>query len=104
MEIRKNITLLVAVGTIVILLTGCTSSIQMDVKTDGESVNKSVGTSRLQELGSGLYYDQMTGIVYWWNGVLTIGSQTSTTPTPYYSKNGKLYRYDPASNTMEEIE
>lgn len=82
---------------------GSNSSTRMNVKTDNETINKEFGTARLQSLGSGLYYDQTTGIVYWWNGVLTIGSQTSTTPTPYYSENGKLYRYDPESNTMEEI-
>jgi putative type II protein secretion system D len=104
MRIRKGIILLVTIGAIFIFITSCTSSTQMNVKTDNGAVNKEFGTVRLQSLGSGLYYDQTTGIVYWWNGVLTIGSQASTTPTPYYSENGKLYRYDPVSSTMEEIE
>lgn len=100
---KKRITLLLIAGLIAISLVGCTSSTQMNVKTDNGAVNKEFGTARLQSLGSGLYYDQTTGIVYWWNGVLTTGSQVSTVPTPYYSENGKLYRYDPISNTMEEV-
>lgn len=102
-KIKKSIILLATVGIIFILLTGCASSTQMNIRTDNGSVNTSPGISRLQKLGSGLYYDQTTGIVYWWNGSLIIGSNVATTPTPYYSEHGKLYRYDPASNTMGEI-
>ena len=100
---KKYITLLLTTGLIAISLVGCTSSTQMSIKTDNETVNKEFGTARLQNLGSGLYYDQTTGIVYWWNGSLTPGSNVATTPTPYYSEHGKLYRYDPVSNTMEEV-
>lgn len=101
-------TLIIAlIATLLIFTTlmsvGNKSSTQMNVKTSRGSVSKEFGVARLQSLGNGLYYDQTTGIVYWWNGVLTIGSQTSTTPTPYYSENGKLYRYNPTDNTMEEI-
>lgn len=103
MRIRKGIILLVTIGAVFISITGCVSSMQMNIKTDGESVSKPVGISRLQKLGSGLYYDQTTGIVYFWNESFSMGSSSSTTPTPYYSENGKLYRYDPVSNTMEEI-
>lgn len=99
---KKRITLLLIAGLITISLVDCTSSTQMNVKTDNGAVNKEFGTARLQSLGSGLYYDQTTGIVYFWNGVFSI-AKNSTTPTPYYSENGKLYRYDPVSNTMEEV-
>ena len=103
MRIRKGIILLATIGAIFISITSCGSSIWTSIKTDGKSVSKPAGVSRLQSLGSGLYYDQTTGIVYFWNGTFSVGSSSSTTPTPYYSENGKLYRYDPASNTMEEI-
>ena len=99
---KKRITLLLISGLTAISLVGCTSSTQMNVKTDNGAVNKEFGTARLQSLGSGLYYDQTTGIVYFWNGVLGL-QKNSITPTPYYSENGKLYRYDPVSNTMEEV-
>ena len=39
-----------------------------------------------------LYYDTNTNIAYIWNG------------SPYYASNGKPYRYNPSSNTLEEIE
>ncbi len=102
MRIRKGIILLVTIGAVFISITGCVSSTQMNIKTDEESVSKPVGISGLQKLDDGLHYDQTTGIVYWWNG--SFGARRSATmPTPYYSENGKLYRYDPVSNTMEEI-
>ena len=78
-------------------------SMQASVKTTEGAAYKDFGVDRLQKLGGGLYYDQTTGIVYWWNGSLHYGSSDSTTPTPYYSENGKLYRYDPVSSTMEEV-
>ena len=101
MNKEMGLTLVIAlIATILIFAglfsVGSNSSTRMNV-------NKEFGATRLQSLGNGLYYDQTTGIVYWWNGVLTIGSQTSTTPTPYYSENGKLYRYNPVDNTMEEV-
>lgn len=88
-----------------ILLTAFDSdhSMQASVKTTEENAYKDFGVDRLQKLGGGLYYDQTTGIVYWWNGVFSVGHRCTTTPTPYYSENGKLYRYDPVSNTMEEV-
>ena len=77
-------------------------SMQASVKTTEGTTYKDFGVDTLQKLDDGLYYDQTTGIVYFWNGVFSIANN-STTPTPYYSENGKLYRYDPVSNTMEEV-
>ena len=79
-------------------------SMQASVKTTEGTAYKDFGVDRLQKLDGGLYYDQTTGIVYFWNGFFSITKNSATTPTPYYSGNGKLYRYDPVSNTMEEIE
>lgn len=79
-------------------------SMQANIKTTEGTVYKDFGVDRLQKLNDRLYYDQTTGIVYFWNGVFSIAKNSnSTTPTPYYSENGKLCRYDPVSNTMEEI-
>lgn len=77
-------------------------SMQVSVKTTEGTTYQDFGVDMLQKLDGGLYYDQTTGIVYFWNGVFSI-AKNSTTPTPYYSENGKLYRYDPVSNTMEEV-
>lgn len=77
-------------------------SMQASVKTTEGTAYKDFGVDMLQKLDDGLYYDQTTGIVYFWNGVFSI-AKNSTTPTQYYSENGKLYRYDPVSNTMDEV-
>lgn len=107
MDKDMGLTLVIALIVTILIFAGLfsvgsNSSTQMNVKTGSGSVNKEFRAARLQSLGNGLYYDQNTGIVYWWNGALSL-SQYDTTPTPYYSENGKLYRYDPVSNTMEEI-
>lgn len=89
-----------------ILLTAFDSdhSMQASVKTTEGTAYKDFGVvDRLQKLDGGLYYDQTTGIVYFWNGSFGIARNSATMPTPYYSENGKLYRYDPVSNTMEEV-
>ena len=107
MDKDMGLTLVIALIVTILIFAGLfsvgsNSSTQMNVKTGSGSVNKEFGAARLQSLGNRLYYDQNTGIVYWWNGALFL-SQHDTTPTPYYSENGKLYRYDPVSNTMEEV-
>ena len=50
----------------------------------------------------GLWYDTSTQIVYIWNG--NISGYSATTPSPYYSPNGHLYKYNPEANMLEEIE
>lgn len=59
------------------------------------------GKSALIEIGNLLYYDKSTYIVYWWNG-RSIGER-ATTPTPYISSNGLPYKYNPDTNSFEEI-
>lgn len=78
-------------------------SMQASVKTTEGTTYKDFGVDTLQKLDGGLYYNQTTGIVYFWNGSFSMGGSSATMPTPYYSENGKLYRYDPVSNTMEEV-
>lgn len=60
------------------------------------------GRSALVEIGDYLWCDSTTRIVYWWNG--RIGGNVATTPTPYYAPNGLPYRYNPETNTFEEID
>lgn len=61
-----------------------------------------MGKDSLIEIGDCVYYDSYTGVVYWWNGYMKTG-HSNTSPTPYYSPNGYLYRYIPETNTLEEI-
>lgn len=78
--------------------------IAVNVENQETLQNTVLGIDALVELGNGLYYDSTTRIVYWWNGQIGIGAYAATTPTPYYAPNGLPYRYNPETNTFEEIE
>lgn len=99
-----------AVFLVVISLTGCAPSEPELVPVNVNATNQTnitrqvLGEEALIELGSGLYYDSVTGIVYWWNGRFDPTYYGATTPTPYYAPNGLPYRYNPETNTFEEIE
>lgn len=38
-----------------------------------------------------------------WSGSMDGHHYQDTTPSPYYAPNGKPYRYNPETNTFEEI-
>lgn len=82
------------------------TTISVNVENGEKLANVKLGTKALVEIGNSVYYDSATGIVYWWNG--NLGADTSddyeTTPTPYYAPNGLPYRYNPTTNTFEEID
>lgn len=65
------------------------------------SVNN-YGIENLKYIGGGLYYDTVTEIVYFWNGKYE--TYSATMPTPYYSKNGKLFTYNSHTNSFTEVE
>ena len=98
--------LLLFLATIVLIssLTGCGDSRTIVVNTDNDqNLSGSVfGKDALIKIGNGLWYDSTTRIVYWWNGALS-HVYHDTTPTPYYAPNGLPYRYNPETNTFEEI-
>lgn len=92
---------------IVLSLAACApadNSINVNAENRDELSGGKFGKSALVEIGDYLYYDSTTRIVYWWNGMLLNANHNSTTPTPYYAPNGLPYRYDPTTNTFEEIE
>ena len=82
------------------------TTINANVETNTEPSNTMPGIHSLKEIGDGLWYDSDTRIVYWWNGSLVYyyRNSTDTTPTAYYAPNGLPYRYNPETNTFEEIE
>lgn len=85
-------------------LVGCTATtetININVKRDNTLSGNTFGMSALIEIGDKLWYDSTTRIVYWWNG--WINGTTATVPSPYYAPNGLPYRYNPETNTFEEI-
>lgn len=92
---------------IMLTMTGCAEipeAIVVNVENQGTLSNNTLGLNALIMIGNGLYYDSTTRIVYWWNGVLDVNEHDATTPTPYYASNGLPYRYNPETNTFEEIE
>lgn len=104
MKTKKRIVLITTTISIALGLTGC-QKIKLspdEVKAPSELTDTVIGKDAMIQIGSGLYYDSFTRIVYWWNGYLA-ESKWATTPTPYYAPNGLPYRYNLETNTFEEI-
>lgn len=100
----KRLILTILVCSLLFSLSGCGSTTVVSVNVENEDIhNSSFGKSALIEIGDGLYYDSTTRIVYWWNGRLIKGYH-DTTPSPYYAPNGLPYKYNPETNTFEEVE
>lgn len=101
----RKLSLIVVAAILVLSLASCDEQtiIQVNAENPEGLSGTTFGKDALTEIGSGLFYDRTTGIVYWWNGVMGYNDY-STSPTPYYAPNGLPYRYDPETNTFEEIE
>lgn len=83
-------------------MVGCGGkTIYSNMENGSDLSETEIGSGALIKIGGDLWYDSTTQIVYWWNGV--IHTKSSTTPSPYYAPNGLPYRYNPESNTFEEI-
>ena len=97
---RKRILTVFASLIIAFSITGCSNNqpITVNVENTNTLDNTIFGKSALIEIGNNLWYDSSTKIVYWWNGYIS-----RETPTPYYAPNGVPYRYNPETNTFEEI-
>ena len=82
-------------------LIGCSDTIALNVNMEGEVTNaQSSGFVKICDDPIPLSYDPMTRIIY-------IRSDTYSyhyVYTPYYAPNGLPYRYNPETNTFEEIE
>lgn len=108
MDFIKKFTIIVLIFSLVMAvmtMTGCESSdnsVYVNAEDQEDLFGNVFGWNALIEIGNFLYYDQTTRIVYWWNGYLG-ANQFSTTPSPYYAPNGLPYRYNPETNTFEEI-
>ena len=104
----KKLLAIILSCVIILSVAGCAAvdnSVHVNVEGSGDKLTNSIfGKSAMVEIGDGLWYDSTTRIVYWWNGNLRRGGQSSTTPSPYYAPNGLPYRYNPETNTCEEIE
>lgn len=101
---RKIIAITLCLIGILSLLSCSTNQqgVSVNVENDSSISGNVFGKSALIRLGNYLYYDTTTRIVYWWNGHLN--GDYATTPNPYYAPNGLPYRYNPETNTFEEID
>ena len=80
-------------------LIGCTTT-ELNVNMEGEVSNiQPGGFVSICDYPIPLSYDTMTKIVYIKN--ITYGARYVY--TPYYAPNGLPYRYNPETNTFEEI-
>ena len=100
----KKILLGLISSAMILTLTGCEEkSINVNVENSTELNDTVLGSSTLIEIGDRLYYDSTTRIVYWWSGMFRGAYGGGTTPSPYFAPNGLPYRYNPETNTFEEI-
>ena len=101
----KKFLIIILSCVIALSFMGCgaaNTTIKVDAENKDELSNGVFGKSALIEIGDYLWYDSTTRIVYWWNGFIV--TQSAIVPSPYYAPNGLPYRYNPETNTFEEIE
>lgn len=111
MKIKRNLLILCITILTLFSFSGCESESESELEKsiiinvgNSENINGTTfGKNAMIEIGNGLWYDSATRIVYWWNGII-IEYQSDTVPTAYYAPNGLPYRYNPETNTFEEIE
>lgn len=98
--------ILIPVIIIGLLFTGCSKEklVAVNLENSENIYGELLGQDALIEIGAGLYYDQTTRIVYWWNGYMNGTYEFAVSPTAYYAPNGLPYKYNPETNTLEEIE
>ncbi len=96
---KKKILSFILCAIPIITFTGCDKSqVNVNVSNSESISNNKFG--EFIEIGNNLVYDSATRIIY-------IKSSTygykSYVYTPYYAPNGLPYRYNPETNTFEEI-
>lgn len=105
-----NKKLLICLIGCVFSLAGCagTTTLNVNVENSDNLNNDILGQQSFIRIGGGLYYDSATRIVYMINGRITMREstlyKTYYTYCPYYAPNGLPYKYNPETNTFEEIE
>jgi hypothetical protein len=106
---KKRLLIVYLVSIITIFLVGCGEDniVIVDAENKETLSGTTFGADALIKIGNCLWYDSSTRIVYWWNEHLGDDANSAwrcdTTPSPYYAPNGLPYRYNPETNTFEEI-
>ena len=101
MKLKKNLLILCVTVTTLFFCVGCSSEqpVQVNVSNNENISGTTFGKDALIEIGNGLYYDSTTRIVY-----LKFSKGYFGYLSPYYAPNGFPYKYNPETNTFEEIE
>ena len=82
MKIKLSVFCIILITNVLaLILVSCAPEkeiVAVNVTTTDPSmmVNATFGKEALIEIGSDLYYDQITRIVYWWNGVMNLSYGT----------------------------
>lgn len=102
---KKKILIALLLTASLPMFTGCNDwNTDININSNEESGTKQVGLGQLKSINdSYLYYDVNTNIAYFWNGIINELANAATTPSPYYAPNGLPYKYNPSTNTLEEI-
>lgn len=82
-------------------LVGCgeTTTLSVNVENKEELNGDTLGENALVYVGNELYYDSATRIVY-----MKHQNSRGSSYSAYYAPNGLPYRYNPETNTFEQIE
>ena len=89
---------IVSICVVLLFLVGCTSEpIHVNVSNSEELYSDNIGT--FIKINKDLSYDPATRIVYIYNE-----NGYGSSYTPYYAPNGLPYKYNPETNTFEEID
>lgn len=95
---KKKILSFILCAIFGITFAGCdTSQVNVNVSNSEELSSNQFG--KFVEIGNNLVYDSATRIVY----IESSTYYSYYTYTPYYAPNGLPYRYNPETNTLEEI-
>lgn len=95
---NKRLFAVILICIVLLVLVGCDKSepIQINVSNGEELYSNQFG--EFIEINKVLSYDSATRIVYIFNK-----NNYGSSYTPYYATNGLPYKYNPETNTLEEI-
>lgn len=93
----KKIIAIIFSCIIIFSLTACSEPVQVNVSNSENLSSNRFGV--FIDIGDSLVYDSATRIVYRKN----YAYYANYVYVPYYAPNGLPYRYNPETNTLEEI-
>ncbi len=96
---KKKLMAIILSCTLALSLVGCGAVEPVQVNVSNSESISSNQFGKFVDIGNYLVYDSATRIVYMENPTYC----TNCVYVPYYAPNGLPYRYNPETNTFEEI-